>query len=588
MDINQLKQEARELERQGRYREALAMYRHALTSLEGSPQLLRELPLYVKAGDLYLKLDKVKAGVSLYEQVGKIYAVHGSAKSVGAVCIKVVRAMPERAHVYPRLVRIMLERGHVGPARSVLALWAEHARLKTTHALLEALDEVSDEDMRAVLDSVLEMSERLESSPKTSSAAAAAEEDAAAPSAQAPSEEQGEHAPQSEPEPPAEAPEAAATTIPDDVSEPEAPAAAPPAEEPEAPREPEASAEPEPPAEPVDEAPAAEADTPEPEAEPEEPVDDGLPLIQGTEPPETVEPEIEMVAPAHVEEEPVPVQSAEDETPEFEDSPRPVRPSFGSVLMQQPKTQSKSSKRGILIGVAAVVIVATLIAVPIVWLGLVPIGGAENGDSGDVVPAAEPEPAIPGVVAGDSGSDTTLPLALDPNPQFAAEPVGGAEDTTTGAADEAEPAPATQPVAESPPPSAPEGDRAPADTTPTVPTVQAPSVAPALPTEVERPGMQADLVMAIAGLTIESTTAVTRRGISGSQVVQVIESGEEVTVFSARSASGPTSPTVTIEGETTVGEARVNGYLVEVRGAVETAVMWQLLDRVAARSAPGN
>ena len=54
------------------------------------------------------------------------------------------------------------------------------------------------------------------------------------------------------------------------------------------------------------------------------------------------------------------------------------------------------------------------------------------------------------------------------------------------------------------------------------------------------------------------------------------------------SSAGPASPTVAIEGDTALGQARLNGYLVEVRGAVQTAVMWQLLDRLTARSAPGT
>ncbi|MBE0591034.1 MAG: hypothetical protein IH616_01380, partial [Gemmatimonadales bacterium] len=144
MDISSLKEQARELERRGKTREALAMYRHALTSLEGTPALLGELPLYVKAGDLYLKLDNPRAAVSLYETAGKIYAAHGSAKSVSAVCAKVVRVMPERSHVYTRLVRIMLEHGHVAAARDVLLKYAEHADLHDTRARLEQLADRTD------------------------------------------------------------------------------------------------------------------------------------------------------------------------------------------------------------------------------------------------------------------------------------------------------------------------------------------------------------------------------------------------------------------------------------------------------------
>lgn len=162
MDIPSLKAQARDLERRGRTREALAMYRHALTSLEGTPELLAELPLYVKAGDLYRKLDNPKAAVSLYETAGKIYAAHGSAKSVTAICAKVLGVMPERTHVYTRLVRILLEHGHVAAARTVLLGYAEHASLHDTRAHLEHLADRTDEHLHPVLEMLVEMAERLE------------------------------------------------------------------------------------------------------------------------------------------------------------------------------------------------------------------------------------------------------------------------------------------------------------------------------------------------------------------------------------------------------------------------------------------
>ena len=162
MDVSSAKQQAQQLEQQGKVREALAMYRHVLTSLEGTPELLRELPLYVKAGDLFLKLDNPRAAVSLYETAGKIYAVHGSAKSVNAICAKVVRVMPERTHVYTRFLRIMLEHGHVAAARHVLAAYAEHADLSETRDRLELIADRTDEHVRPVLEMLVEMAERLE------------------------------------------------------------------------------------------------------------------------------------------------------------------------------------------------------------------------------------------------------------------------------------------------------------------------------------------------------------------------------------------------------------------------------------------
>jgi hypothetical protein len=162
VDSDNLKHEARELERQGRFREALAMYRHILTSVEGKPELLQELPLYVKAGDLYLKLDNPKAAVSLYEQVGKIYAAHGSASSAKAICAKVLRVMPERTHVYRRLAGIMVDHGHIEAGREVMVEWADRFRLADTHGSLERLSGRSEVELLPAMLMLLELAERLE------------------------------------------------------------------------------------------------------------------------------------------------------------------------------------------------------------------------------------------------------------------------------------------------------------------------------------------------------------------------------------------------------------------------------------------
>ncbi len=611
VDINQLKQEARELERQGRYREALAMYRHALTSLEGSPQLLRELPLYVKAGDLYLKLDKVKAGVSLYEQVGKIYAAHGSAKSVGAVCVKVVRAMPERAHVFPRMVRLMLERGHVAPARAVLELWAEHARLRTTHDLLQTLDEVSDEDMLTVLEAIVEMAERLEASPETSSAAVATAAEAEPRPAEPAAPEPPPAAAAAPPSPP-EAPSPEPPVIPEPPAEPEVetePPEAPVEQVPEAADETVAAAPPseEPPAEPAED---ARLDAEPPAAEPEE--DAGAPAA-------SEEPPVEEEPTAEPEEEDVPVGTAQEsvaeeepaasyeqpdaeepETPEVieeepvvDSAPRPSvrRSSFGSVLVQEPKQKSGPSGRTVLIGVSAAVIVIALVAVPIVWLGLVPLGGGDGQSNGGNGTARTPEVVVPGQAAADTGADTLLPTTLDPNPAFAAEPVTQDTSDTIGTpipGDTVSPSAAVEtsrPPEE--PPVVPPPDTAAAQVTP--PAAPA-DTSLGMVTSVTTVGEEITegVVVAIQGLAIEDLRAATRNGTQGQELGQVTEAGNRVTVFSYRSAGGSDTPAVSLESDTTLGRQRVGGFLVEIRGTVDATTMWQLIDRLATRNAPTN
>ncbi len=52
MDVKAHKQQAQALEKKGQTAKAIAAYRAVLDHLEGSKDLLRELPLFVKVGDL--------------------------------------------------------------------------------------------------------------------------------------------------------------------------------------------------------------------------------------------------------------------------------------------------------------------------------------------------------------------------------------------------------------------------------------------------------------------------------------------------------------------------------------------------------
>ncbi len=158
--VSELKAQARVLEQQGRLSKALAIYQHILKHIEGTPSLLRELPLYVKAGDLQLKLDERESAVDMYERAAEHYASHGSAKSVIALCTKVLRAVPKRTDVYLRFARLMMERQHVAAARDVLLAYAETAKLAKTHDALELLGDRPDAEAVPVLEMLLEAAAR--------------------------------------------------------------------------------------------------------------------------------------------------------------------------------------------------------------------------------------------------------------------------------------------------------------------------------------------------------------------------------------------------------------------------------------------
>jgi hypothetical protein len=160
VDVATLKEQARGLEQQGKTADALAIYRKILAHLEGSSGIMRELPLYVKAGDLNLKLGDQKTAISMYERAAKRYAAYGSGKSVIALCTKILRVDATRSYEYLTLANRMIERGHVAEASKVLASYADRMKLGKAKRALEQLTDRPDSDVRPVLDLMLEVAGR--------------------------------------------------------------------------------------------------------------------------------------------------------------------------------------------------------------------------------------------------------------------------------------------------------------------------------------------------------------------------------------------------------------------------------------------
>lgn len=170
-----LKDQARQYERQGDFDKALAIYRHILTHLEGTPAIKGQLPLYVKVGDLQFKAGDTEGAVRMYERAAALYAEHGSAKSVIALCLKTLRISPTRTSVYFTFSQQLLDHGHVGAAREVLADFADRANLPKPLETLELVRGRSDDEVRPVLEQMLSRVRRPQDG---GSAATSVEEDA--------------------------------------------------------------------------------------------------------------------------------------------------------------------------------------------------------------------------------------------------------------------------------------------------------------------------------------------------------------------------------------------------------------------------
>jgi len=110
-------------------------------------------------GDLCLQQGDTKAALAMYDKAGRMYAEHGSGKSVVAVCGKILKALPESTHVHIHYTRLLIEAGHAHEARKVLVNYATSFELPKVQRALKVMEGKSDEEMAPMLEMVLEMAE---------------------------------------------------------------------------------------------------------------------------------------------------------------------------------------------------------------------------------------------------------------------------------------------------------------------------------------------------------------------------------------------------------------------------------------------
>ena len=159
MDVKAHKQQAQALEKKGQTAKAIASYREILDHLDGSKGLLRELPLFVKVGDLCFKEDDKKTALAMYDRAGQLYAEHGSGKSVIAVCSKILKVLPRATNTHVHYARLLVEGEHITEARKVLVNYAQLFDLPKVQRALEAMEGRSKSEMVPMLEMVLEMAD---------------------------------------------------------------------------------------------------------------------------------------------------------------------------------------------------------------------------------------------------------------------------------------------------------------------------------------------------------------------------------------------------------------------------------------------
>ena len=158
--VSDFREQARAFEQQGQVHKALAIYRHILKHVEGTPALVKVLPVYVKVGDLLLKQNQREEAVAFYEKAAEQYAQQGSAQRVSALCAKILRADQQRSGVDVAYARKLMEHGHVSAAGDVLSHYADTAGLTKFAEALDELTGTPDAEVEPMLQRLLDSLEQ--------------------------------------------------------------------------------------------------------------------------------------------------------------------------------------------------------------------------------------------------------------------------------------------------------------------------------------------------------------------------------------------------------------------------------------------
>ncbi len=523
--VSELKERARALEQQGAHDKALAVYRHILTHLERTPAISDELALYVKVGDLSLKLGDTTTAIAMYEEAADHYARAGSDRRVIALCVKLLRLAPGRWEAFRVSVERLLEHGHVQAAHAVLTDYARRARLPHLVVGLQPYAGRPDAEVRAGVTAMLaELDQTPTAEPPDERAVDGADDvlevtrDVSPGSASVPTPPASRALPERPSAPPPVPPQVhAPPPVPPSVH-------APPPVPPRVPTPPPALAQP---GTPPSQRPRLEPLPPR-RAEPPP-----APRVERPPPPRAATPPAPR--PAH----PAPPRAREGR-----------RATVGKVFMTADR---RRHDRRPLLAAAAVVVVIGGAAAAVYLLGLPPFGSrGEPAQGSSPRPRPVPQASAPADSPGARGDTVMVPTST-------LRTLAGPD--TTPAAGPA-PLPALPPDVGEP--------RRPAPENATVPT------APSLPPSA----------MIISGVPIVSVTQVPAGTRPAFRIVQRLPSGETVTLSALPLAAGADTtgvgePRVTaVTADTSAGTVRFWSYLVNARGRVEPDTLTALLRRL--------
>jgi tetratricopeptide (TPR) repeat protein len=154
-NVEKLKKKAAEFEQKKQFDRALEVYLQIIGLSEDQED--RDVTVYNRVGDLYLRLNKTDQAVNYYEQAVDLYTEGGYLNNAIALCNKILRHAPSRHQIYYKLGKISAKKGFNSDAKKNFLEYADrmHRAGKDTDAF-KALQEFADlcpgqDDIRLML-----------------------------------------------------------------------------------------------------------------------------------------------------------------------------------------------------------------------------------------------------------------------------------------------------------------------------------------------------------------------------------------------------------------------------------------------------
>ncbi|HET6761809.1 MAG TPA: tetratricopeptide repeat protein [Gemmatimonadaceae bacterium] len=154
-NVEKLKKKAAEFEQKKQFDRALEVYLQIIGQTEGQEE--KDVTVYNRVGDLYLRLNKTDQAVNYYEQAVDLYTDGGYLNNAIALCNKILRHAPSRHQIYYKLGKISAKKGFNSDAKKNFLEYADrmHRAGRDTDAF-KALQEFADlcpgqDDIRLML-----------------------------------------------------------------------------------------------------------------------------------------------------------------------------------------------------------------------------------------------------------------------------------------------------------------------------------------------------------------------------------------------------------------------------------------------------